>query len=79
MYAAFLKEAYDMLKIPELEQASKKMLETGDIMRNFAVALAKVVRGKQDPSDLSEIIGLMREWAKSETEVYIILKKIRWK
>jgi hypothetical protein len=55
------------------------MAETGDIMRKAAIALAKVVRGKQDPSDLSEIIGLMRGWAESETETYRILKRIKWK
>jgi hypothetical protein len=78
IYAAFLKEVYDILKIPDLQKASTMMLETGDIMRNMAVALAKVVRGKQDPSDLSEVIGLMGEWIKSETEVYKILKKMKW-
>ncbi len=79
MYAGFLKEAYEIMKIPQLEKAADQFIATGDVMRKCAVAMAKVVRGKQDPGDLSEVLGLMREWVKMEREAYMILKSIKWK
>ncbi len=79
MYAGFLKEAYKMLNISKLDEASEKFISAGDSMRKAAVGMAKVVRGKQDPNDLSEILGHMREWMKVEKEAYLILKSIKWK
>jgi hypothetical protein len=79
MYAGFLKEAYAIMKIPQLEEAAAKFMETGDIMRKAAISIAKIVRGKQDPNDLSEVLGHMREWMKLEREAYLILKSIKWK
>jgi hypothetical protein len=79
MYAGFLKEAYEMMKIPELEKAAEQFVATGDVMRKAAIAMAKVIRGKQSPDDLSEILGHMHNWYKMEREAYLILKSIDWK
>lgn len=79
MYAAFLREAYDMLKIPELLTASQQMNETGDLLRKAAGACAKVMRSKNGDYDLDEVIRLYRESAYAEKEVYLTLKKIKWK
>jgi hypothetical protein len=79
MYAAFLQEAYDRIKIPELLEASKMMVATGDLYRKAAVSCAKIIKGKQETYDLKLIADLYRESAKAEKEVYLLLKKIKWK
>jgi len=79
MYAAFLREAYDLLKKPELLEAAKKMVETGDLLRKAAGACAKIIKGKHDSYDLNQVVRLYRECAWSEKEVYLMLKKIKWK
>jgi hypothetical protein len=79
LYAAFLQEASELLGIPELEQAKDKMVETAELMRTIANMCAKIVKAGKDDFDLMPIVQLVREWAKSEKEVYLILKKIKWK
>ena len=79
IYAAFLQEAAQLLGIPGLELAKKKMVETADLMRRIALMCAKIVKAKQNDCDLMPVADLVREWAKSEKEVYLILKKIKWK
>ena len=79
LYAAFLQEASDLLGIPGLELAKNKMIETAELMRRIALMCAKIVKAKQDDCDLMSVAALVREWAKSEKEVYLILKKIKWK
>ncbi len=78
MYAGFLKEADQIMNIPQMKSAAEKFIAAGDEMRKAAVAMVKVIRGKQSPDDLSEITGLMREWLKLEHEAYLILKSIKW-
>jgi hypothetical protein len=79
MYAAFLKEAYDMLGIPELLEASKKMVEVGDLWRRAAVSCAKFIQGKTDTVDCGLVGRLYGDCAKSEKEVYLLLKRIKWR
>jgi hypothetical protein len=79
MYAAFLREAYDILKIPGLLEASKKMVETGDLLRRAAGACAKVMKARNGNYDLMDVVRQYRECAMSEKEVYLMLKKIKWK
>jgi hypothetical protein len=79
MYAAFLREAYDLLKIPDLLEASKKMVEVGDMWRKAAVTCAKFIQGKTDTIDLNQTANLYRDCAKAEKEVYLLLKRIKWK
>jgi hypothetical protein len=78
MYAAFLQEAYERIKIPELLEASKMMVATGDLYRKAAVSCAKIIKGKQETYDLKLIADLYRECAKAEKEIYLLMKKIKW-
>ncbi len=79
MYAAYLREIYEMLKIPALLEASKKMVEAGDMWRQAAASCAKFIQGKTDEVDLNQTAGLYRECARMEKEIYLMLKKIKWK
>ncbi|MBN2159538.1 MAG: BtrH N-terminal domain-containing protein [Spirochaetes bacterium] len=79
MYAAFLQEAFDRLKIPSLLEASKMMVGVGDLYRKAAVSCAKIIREKQKVYDLKIIADQYRECARAEKEVYLLLKKIDWR
>lgn len=79
MYAAFLREAYDLLKIPELLEASKKFTAIGDKWRLAAASCGKFIQGKTDEVDLEKAARLYRECGEEEKEAYLLLKKIRWK
>jgi hypothetical protein len=79
MYAAFLREAYDMLKIEELLEASKKFNAIGDKWRLAASTCGKFIQGKTDEVDLEKTAQLYRECAHAEKEVYLLLKRIKWK
>jgi hypothetical protein len=79
MYAAFLREAYDLLKIPELLDASKKFVAIGDKWRLAASSCGKFIQGKTDEVDLEKTARLYRECAQEEKAAYLLLKKIKWK
>ena len=79
MYAAFLREAYDLLKIPELLEASKKFVAIGDKWRLAASSCGKFIQGKTDEVDLNKTAGIYLDCARAEKEVYLLLKKIKWK
>lgn len=78
MYAAFLQEAYERIRIPQLLEASKMMVAVGDLYRKAALSCAKIIKGKQETYDLKQIADLYRDCAKAEKEIYLMLKKIRW-
>jgi hypothetical protein len=52
---------------------------TADLMRNIALNCTRIVKSGKDDIDLMPLVGLVRKWAESEKEVYLILKIIRWK
>ena len=79
IYAAFLREAYEILKIPELLEASKKMTEIGDMWRRAAASCGKFIQGKTDTVDLNKAADIYHNCAMAEKEVYLLLKKIKWK
>jgi hypothetical protein len=79
MYAAYLREAYDLLKIPELLEASKKMVEVGDLWRKATASCAKFIQGKTDSVDLNLTAQLYLDCAKEEKKVYLLLMRIKWK
>jgi hypothetical protein len=79
MYAAFLREAYDLLKIPELLEASKKFNAIGDMWRQAAASCGKFIQGKTDEVDLNKTANIYFECARAEKEAYLLLKKIEWK
>ena len=76
MYAAFLEEAYERLEIPLLQEASRKMTETGHLWRNFALVCARTFKRKDSEIDLPHIANLLRMAGKAEKEVYLTLRKI---
>ncbi len=78
MYGAFLKEAYELLKYPELLEASKKMIAIGDKWRLASASCAKFLQGKTDTVDLDKPADIYLEIAQGEKEVYLLLKKIKW-
>ncbi len=59
MYAAFLQEAGRLLGSAPLEEASRMMTEAGDRWRLFALACARVCKGKRAAIDAGEIARLL--------------------
>jgi len=78
MYAAFLREAYDLLKIPGLLEGSKKMLEIGDLYRDAVLSCAKFIQKKTDDIDLVKISHMYRKCAEEEKKLYKMLGRINW-
>ena len=77
MYAAFLQEAGRLLGSAPLEEASRMMTEAGDRWRLFALACARVCKGKTADFDAGEIAGLLRQCAAQEKLVYTLLKSAK--
>jgi hypothetical protein len=77
MYAAFLQEAYKVMDIPVLKEASDKMTATGDRWRMFALECAKVVKNQKARVALSEIAQILRACGESEKQIYRMLKTVK--
>mgnify|MGYP001373217821 CR=1 FL=1 len=77
MYAAFLQEAGRLLGSAPLEEASRMMTEAGDRWRLFALACARVCKGRTAGFDAGEIAGLLRACAAQERLAYSLLES--WK
>jgi hypothetical protein len=77
MYAAFLQEASRLLGSAPLEEASRMMTKVGDRWRLFALACARVCKGKTVDFDAGEIAGLLRQCAAQEKLVYTFLKSVK--
>ena len=77
MYAAFLQEAGRLLGSAPREEASRMMTEAGDRWRLFALACARVCKGKRAAIDADEIARLLRECAALEKLVYELLKSAK--
>ena len=52
IYGAFLAEAADVLKKPELKELSKEITDIGDLWRDFAVDIARVYKNRNSKSDI---------------------------
>jgi len=77
MYAAFLQEASHIHPSSQLlSDASTKMTETGDKLREFALECAKSCR-KDAEIDTVKIASLLKAAAESEEAAYRILGKIK--
>jgi hypothetical protein len=79
MYAAFLREASVMLDRPELLDASRRMVEVGDLWRQAALSCAKLFRDRQPDYDTAPIADAFQRCAEAEREVYLLMKKIKWR
>ena len=77
IYAAFLEEAYQLLGIALLQEASQRMTAAGDAWRVFALACAKAVKREQETVDLAAIAGLLRQCGQAEKELYLLLKTLK--
>lgn len=75
MYAAFLQEAADVMKQPAFREASARMTDAGDQWRQFALACARIIKGREETIDLDRIADLLRSCGVIEKEVYLMLRK----
>jgi Domain of unknown function (DUF4872)/Butirosin biosynthesis protein H, N-terminal len=74
LYAAFLQEASQILSLSELEEASLKMTEAGDLWRAFALSAVGYIKDKG--TTLPEIANRIRQCAHAEKDVFSFLKSI---
>ncbi|HDS15501.1 MAG TPA: DUF4872 domain-containing protein [Proteobacteria bacterium] len=71
IYASFLQEAGKLLAEPRLEESSMMMTATGDQWREFALMLARSLRGKKNQAiDFASLRRKLESVAESETQVY---------
>ncbi|MDB5800250.1 MAG: hypothetical protein JWL63_1189 [Rhodocyclales bacterium] len=73
LYAAFLQEAADMLSRPALAELAEQLLAIGDDWRAFALAAARMLRGR-DPMEPRAIGALLRKQADAEYKFFHALK-----
>lgn len=71
MYAAFLQEAADQLHLSQLMQLSERMTQAGDTWRSFAVAGARMCKGRAKPGDTyGQLAAILRQCGQSERGIY---------
>ncbi len=75
LYAAFLQEAAGILNMPELEEFSKQMTETGDKWREFAILTGRIYKERTNDNNAFETAAkILEEIADKET---LIFKNLR--
>lgn len=74
LYAAFLQEAADKAALPALGEFSERLLDIGDEWRGFALAAARMVKGR-DKLDPPAIADLLRQQADREEAFFRDLKQ----
>ena len=65
IYAAFLQEAAELAQLPQLQAFSERLTSIGDGWRAFALAAARMVKGR-DPLDPPKLAARLREQAARE-------------
>lgn len=76
LYAAFLQEASEKLKIDKLNDVSMQMTAVGDKWREFAVMAARICKGRQTNETYSHLADFLFEIANEEKKVYLAIDKI---
>jgi hypothetical protein len=77
MYAAFLQEAAELLKMPALGEAARDLTVTGDRWRDFAVQGAQLVKNNRNDSEAyAKLATILRECADREQEIFTRLKGV---
>ena len=77
MYAAFLQEAAELLRMPALAEAGQQLTETGDRWREFAVRGAMLCKGQgDDASAYAELAAILRDCADREERIFRRLKEV---
>lgn len=78
MYAAFLKEASHRLNNEELGRMADEMTAIGDMWRNFAYEVAKVIKNRSSSENaFGEISALLAQIGDREVDFFNELAKIR--
>lgn len=77
IYAAFLQEAFRVLGLPVLQEASEQLTRVGDQWRDFALACAGVVKNKENHAELSRIADMLKSCGDSEKQIYRMLKGVK--
>ena len=77
MYAAFLQEAAELLRMPVLAEAGQQLTETGDRWREFAVRGAMLCKGQgDDATAYDELAAILRDCADREERIFRRLKEV---
>jgi hypothetical protein len=75
MYAAFLQEAGDRLNAPRLHELCEELTAVGDQWREFAVAGARMCKGRASPNgSFSDLASMLRVCATGEEKFFRSLK-----
>lgn len=77
VYAAFLEEAAERLKKPELLQYSETLTKSGDLLRDNAVRMASIIKGRNSKSSFKEVADAMDEISDIEYQAFKGLHKLR--
>lgn len=75
LYAAFLQEAADKAALPQLAEYSERMMTVGDEWRAFALAAARMVKGR-DPLDPPLLAAKLRALAELEESYFRDLARL---
>lgn len=78
MYAAFLQEASDILKQPILRDLATEMTAIGDLWREFAVEIARIVKKRSKlENPYNGVADMLLVIAEKEKQVFQKLRKIK--
>lgn len=75
IYAAFLQEAAELAQLPQLQAFSERLTTIGDGWRAFALAAARMVKGR-DPLDPPKLAARLREQAAKEEAFFRDLQAV---
>jgi hypothetical protein len=73
LFASFLQEAARIMAKPALQECSAMATAIGDEWRAFALACARMVRGR-DTVDMMRLRGLLEDLAAREADMYKALR-----
>ena len=74
MYASFLEEAAALTRRPALAEQAARLVEIGDGWREFALAAARMIRGR-DAFEPAALAALLRRQAADERAFFGALEK----
>ena len=75
LYAAFLQEAATLTGMPVLAEFAERLVVIGDDWRAFALATARMVKGR-DPMNPAKLAGMLRNLAGKEDAFFKELKAV---
>ncbi len=79
LYAAFLEEAAEILKKPELIEVSEKMTKAGDLWRDSALLMSGIYKGRlNSQKDFNDCADLLDKISEVEKEAFKQLRKMKF-